>query len=105
MKFSDIQNLSDAYSKILTEDVGLGGHAVGTNSASIEMGLQMPDNGAHRDASFDKQNSEKNVKSAVEELKSIFGELKNAQGLESWVASKLATAADRIELLHNYIIR
>ena len=104
MKFSDIQNLSDAYSKIITEDVGLGGHVVGTNSGSIQMGMQMPDNGARKDVSFDKQKSEKDIKSAIEELKSIFGELKNAQGLESWVSSKLATAADRIELLHNYII-
>jgi len=104
MKSSDIQKLSDAYTKILTEDVGLGGHVSGTNTGSIVMGIGMPDNNADKSAAQDSQRTETQIKSAIEEVRSIFGELKNAEGLEPWVASKLSTAADRINFMYNYLI-
>ena len=105
MKFSDIQNLTNAYTKIISEDVGLGGHVAGTGQGTPVMGVNFPDTAANKQIQHDPQKTEIDIKSAIEELKSIFGELKNAEGLESWVASKLATAADRVELLHNNIIR
>lgn len=99
MNFSDIQKLNDAYLSLFVEDVGLGGHAIGTNSSNIVMGLSMPDNKpVHTD-----QNQNK-IKATIEELKSIFSELKNAQGLEPWVASKLATAGNRVDFIHNYLV-
>jgi hypothetical protein len=104
MKSSDLKNLSNVYVKILTEDVGLGGHVSGTTQGISTVGVNLPDTAANSKIPSQPQKTETDIKSAIEELKSIFQELKNAQKLEPWVASKLATAGDRINSIHNYLI-
>lgn len=102
MKYSDLKNLGNAYLTIIKEDVGLG-PSIGSDQGAIVMGVGMPDNGAHNHIQHNVDQAGEETSSAIKEAKEILQELQSVKDLEPWVLSKLATVADRLHSIHEYL--
>jgi len=102
MKYSDLKNLGNAYLTVLNEDLGLGGSA-DAGQGAIVMGIGMPDNGPHNNTTPNVAQAGEEVESAIREAKQILQDLQNVKELEPWVLSKLATVADRLHSIHDFL--
>lgn len=100
MKPSDINNIKNAYARVLNEDTGAGADTQG----SIVMGLNMPDNpqnqGSYAQEAKDMAKSQ--LMGIIKEVKDILNEL-NSKKLEPWMATKIATVSDRIHSVDEWL--
>ncbi len=101
MKPSDLQKLSNAYTQILKEDLGLGG-GVG-DFATTTVGVVTPDNSSMNYQSDASEMAETELKSAFKSIQEIFKELTTSGEIEPWVASKITLATDYLNTVEKWI--
>jgi len=112
----DSLNISEIYRKIvIKEDLGLGPNAVGgtgtyggdRGQGAIEIakgGNMLPDNSSNpSDKHEDKKMAMSEVQQTIDDAMMVLKDLKNSNKVEAWVLTKLATVADRIQSVKNYL--
>jgi hypothetical protein len=96
---TDLYKLTEAYSKIINEDLGLG--PVAETGTTVSMGLEMPNS----ISDYEKEASEmaeSDLESILDNVTKILNQLKNSK-IEPWVASKITLAADYINTVQERI--